>query len=203
MKVALIGAGGNAGQRILAELSARGHTVLALARTPSKVPALPGVEVRALDANDAEAVQAAVAGQDAVISAIKFKEADLPAMVAAIQAAGVTRFLTVGGAGSLWVTPGVREVDGPGFPEHVKPEARAGGAFLDFLRTTQDFDWTFLSPSRIFEPGERLGHYRVGQDDLLFDADGRSWISMEDYALALVDELENARHVRQRFTVGQ
>ncbi|WP_068089768.1 NAD(P)-dependent oxidoreductase [Novosphingobium rosa] len=203
MKVALIGAGGNAGQRILSELVARGHHVTALARTPGKVPVHEGVAVHQLDASDADAVTAAVAGHDAVISAVKFKEADLPGMVGAILAAGVTRFLTVGGAGSLFVTPGVREMDGPGFPEFVKPEARAGSDFLDFLRTTQGLDWTFISPSRIFEPGVRSGTYRIGQEDLLFDASGKSWISMEDYAVAMADELEQGRHLRARFTVGQ
>jgi putative NADH-flavin reductase len=203
MNIALIGAGGNAGRRILQELAMRGHQVTALARTPGKVPVLDGVKVRQLDANDAEAVTAAVSGQDAVISAVKFKEANLPAMVGAIQAAGVTRFLTVGGAGSLFVTPGVREIDGPGFPDVVKPEARAGSAFLDFLHTTSEFDWTFISPSRMFEPGERSGSYRTGKDDLLFDASGKSWISMEDFAVAMVDELERPQHLRERFTVGQ
>lgn len=203
MKVALIGAGGNAGQRILKELAARGHQVTALARTPEKVPAVEGVEVRQLDANDADAVAQAVRGHDAAISAVKFKEANLPGMVGAIQAAGVARFLTVGGAGSLFVTPGVREMDGPGFPDFVKPEAKAGSDFLDFLKTTEGLDWTFISPSRMFEPGERSGAYRKGKDDLLFDAAGKSWISMEDYAVAMVDELEQPSHLRERFTVGQ
>lgn len=203
MKVALIGAGGTAGQRILRELAARGHQVTALARTPGKVPAIEGVDLRQIDANDAASVTANVAGHDAVICAVKFKEANLPQMVGAIQAAGITRFLTVGGAGSLFVTPGLREMDGPGFPDFVKPEARAGSDFLDFLRSTQGLDWTFISPSRMFEPGVRSGAYRSGKDDLLFDATGKSWISMEDYALAMVDELEQGRHLRERFTVGQ
>ncbi len=202
MKVALIGAGGKAGSRILKELVARGHDVLALARTPGKVEALEGVEVRQLDANDSDAVKASVTGCDAVISATKFKETQLPELAAAIKAAGVKRYLVVGGAGSLFVTPGVLEMDGPGFPEMVKPEAGKGAAFLDHLKTVSDIDWTFLSPSRIFEPGQRTGQYRVGKDDLLFDANGRSGISMEDYAVAMVDEMESPKHVRERFTVG-
>lgn len=201
MDVALLGATGAAGSRILRELSNRGHQVRALSRHPEATPALPGVTPSAIDAADHDALVAALRGADAVVSALKFTSVDTRQLIAAVEAVGVRRYVVVGGAGSLWVSPGVREVDGPGFPDHVKPEARAGGAFLEQLRQT-DLDWTFFSPSRFFQPGERTGVFRLGRDDLLVGADGRSAISFEDYALALVDELEAPRHVRQRFTAG-
>jgi hypothetical protein len=110
--------------------------------------------------------------------------------------------LVVGGAGSLDVAPGETLAESAGFPDAYKPEAAAGASFLDALRKTVDLDWTFLSPSAEFAPGERTGTFRLGGDELLHDAHGKSWISMEDFASALVDELEHARHSRQRFTVG-
>jgi NAD(P)-dependent dehydrogenase (short-subunit alcohol dehydrogenase family) len=115
--------------------------------------------------------------------------------------AAVQRYLVVGGAGSLETAPGRREMDDPRFPAAVRPEAQAGSEFLNRLRAS-DLDWTFLSPSRFFEPGVRTGKFRIGQDRLLVDAAGRSAVSMEDYAIAMVDELERPAHSRQRFTVG-
>jgi putative NADH-flavin reductase len=201
MKVALIGATGAAGSRILGELRRRGHEVIALARQAAGIPAQPGVVAKSVDANDAAALSAAIRGVEAVISATKFKDASTESLIDAVRMAGIPRYLVVGGAGSLETAPGVLEMDSPKFPEHVLPEARAGAAFLGQLRGT-GLDWTFLSPSRFFEPGTRTGQYRVGKDELLVGADGRSAISMEDYAIAMVDELENPRHLRQRFTVG-
>jgi putative NADH-flavin reductase len=200
MDVALLGATGAAGSRILKELSDRGHTVRALSRNPGSAD-LPGVNHVAVDAGSPGALVAALKGADAVVSSLKFTSVPTQTLIDAVTAAGVRRYVIVGGAGSLWASPGVREVDGPGFPDHVKPEARAGAAFLDQLRAS-DLDWTFFSPSRFFQPGERTGQFRLGQDDLLFGADGRSAISFEDYAVALVDELEHPRHIRQRFTAG-
>jgi uncharacterized protein len=110
--------------------------------------------------------------------------------------------LVVGGAGSLEVAPGVQLVDTPDFPEAYKPEALAGRDFLNVLRGEQELDWTFLSPSALFVPGERTGKFRLGTERLLVGSGGESRISMEDYAIALVDELETPRHSRQRFTVG-
>lgn len=112
------------------------------------------------------------------------------------------RWLVVGGAGSLEVAPGQALLGAPGFPVAYRPEAEVGRRFLDALRTERELDWTFLSPSAEFVPGERTGTFRLGGDQLLTDASGRSWISMEDYAIAFVDELETPKHSRQRFTVG-
>ena len=114
----------------------------------------------------------------------------------------MARYLVVGGAGSLEVAPGVKLIDTPEFPEAYKAEAGRGGAFLAYLRGVEDLDWTFLSPSALFFVGDRKGHFRLGTDQLLVDGEGNSSISYADYAIALVDEIEAPRHVRQRFTVG-
>tara|TARA_R110002012_G_scaffold62590_1_gene164634 strand:- start:14282 stop:14893 length:612 start_codon:yes stop_codon:yes gene_type:complete len=199
--VALIGASGNAGSRLLAELSERGHQVTAIARNVDKIATLPGVTAKQADAGDQASLANLLKGHDAVISAVNFKTNDVKKLVGAVRDAGVTRYLLIGGAGSLEVAPGEKLIDQPDFPEAYQPEARAGGEFLDFLRGVEDLDWTFLSPSAEFGPGERTGQFRLGQDQLLTH-DGGSSISFEDYAVAMVDELENPTHVRQRFTVG-
>jgi uncharacterized protein len=201
MKVALIGATGNAGSRILAELTRRGHTVTAIVRNPARLPALPGVTSKMGDVSDQNGLAELLRGHEAVISAVMFVDSDPHKLIAAVRASGVKRYLVVGGAGSLEVAPGLKVIDTPNFPAEYKAEAAAGDAFLDTLRTVTDLDWTFLSPSAVFVPGERTGKFRIGQDQLLTNERGSS-ISFEDYAIALVDELEKPAHPRQRFTVG-
>ena len=201
MKIALIGATGNAGSRILAELSRRGHAVTAIARHPQKVPALPDVAAVKADADDVAGLAAVIKGHDAVISSVHFTASDPHKLISAVREARVPRYLVVGGAGSLEVAPGVRLIDTPQFPEIYKAEAAAGGVFLDLLRQQSDLDWTYLSPSAVFAPGERTGKFRLGHDQLLTNDKG-SHISFEDYAIALADEIEKPTHSRQRFTVG-
>ena len=201
MNVALIGATGNAGSRILAELANRGHSVTAIVRNPDQVPSLPGVTATKGDANDQAGLADLLKGHDAVISSVMFIASDPATLIGAVQASGVKRYLVVGGAGSLEVAPGLKVVDTPDFPAEYKAEATAGGVFLDALRGTDDLDWTFLSPSAMFVSGDRTGTFRLGTDQLLVNDEGSS-ISFEDYAIALVDELEKPVHVRQRFTVG-
>jgi uncharacterized protein len=201
MKIALIGATGNAGSRILAELSRRGHAVTAIGRHPEKVPALPGVVPAKADVDDAKGLATALRGHDAVISSVHFTASDPHKLIEAVQESGVPRYLVVGGAGSLEVAPGVKLIDTPQFPALYKAEAAAGGAFLDLLRTETALDWTFLSPSAMFVPGERTEKFRLGGDQLLSNDSGSS-ISFEDYAIAMVDEIEKPAHSRRRFTVG-
>jgi uncharacterized protein len=202
MKVALIGATGNVGSRILAELLSRGHTVTAIARNPEKSPARPGVTPKRGDVHDKAGLAPLLAGHDAVISAVRFSASDPHLLIAAVKEARVPRYLVVGGAGSLEVAPGKKLIDTPSFPDAYKPEAGAGGVFLGILRSEKDLDWTFLSPSALIGAGERTGKFRLGGDQLLTAADGKSSISYEDYAVALVDELEKPAHSRRRFTVG-
>lgn len=201
MKIALIGATGNAGSRILTELSRRGHAVTAIARNPQKVPELKGVTPLQADANDVAGLTAALRGHDVVISSVHFTASDPNKLIEAVQAVGVGRYLVVGGAGSLEVAPGVKLIDTPQFPAIYKAEAAAGGAFLDLLRHQTSLNWTFLSPSAMFVAGERTGKFRTGGDQLLTNDKGSS-ISFEDYAVAMADEIEKPAHSRKRFTVG-
>jgi hypothetical protein len=189
------------GSRVLAELASRGHAVTAIARHPEKVEASPGVVARAGDVLDEAGLAALLAGHDAAISAVRFVTSDPARLIAAVKAAKVGRYLVVGGAGSLEVAPGVRLFDTPQFPPAYFPEAKAGGVFLDRLRAEADLDWTYLSPSALIAPGARTGAFRLGGDQLLV-RDGESRISAEDFAVALVDELERPAHSRRRFTVG-
>jgi len=202
MKVVLIGASGFIGSRLLAELASRGHNVTAIVRNPEKVAARPGVTAVKGDVFDKDGLAKLLAGHDAVISAVHFSASDPQTLLAAVKQSGVKRYLVVGGAGSLEVAPGVKLVDTPEFPAAYLDEAKKGGVFLDLLKQEQGLDWTFLSPSALIQPGERTGNFRLGTDRLLVDAKGNSAISAEDYAVALVDELEKPAHSRRRFTVG-
>jgi putative NADH-flavin reductase len=202
MKIALIGATGFIGSRLLGELTSRGHQVTAIVRNPEKVPQGAGIAVKKGDVFDKGGLAALLAGHEAVISAVHFTASDPATLLAAVKQSGVKRYLVVGGAGSLEVAPGVKLFDTKEFPAIYLDEARKGGAFLDLLKGETGLDWTFLSPSALIEPGERTGTFRLGKDQLLVDGNGQSRISAEDYAIALVDELEKPAHSRQRFTVG-
>jgi len=202
MNIALIGVTGRVGSRLLAELLRRGHRVTGIARDTCKLAGQPGLVLKNADADQPAQLAPLLAGHDAVISALKFATSEAAVLLAAVKQAGVRRLLVVGGAATLEVAPGQVLLDTPGFPAAYRLEAEGGRRFLDTLRGEHDLDWTFLSPSAEFAPGERTGSFRVGGDALLTDAGGKSWISMEDYAIALVDELETPKHLRQRFTVG-
>jgi putative NADH-flavin reductase len=202
MSVALIGASGNAGSRILEELSNRGYSVTAIARHPEKIAPLPKVTAVKGDVFDKRGLIALLEGHDIVVSAVHFSASDPRILIDAVKEAGAQRYLVVGGAGSLEVAPGVKLIDTPNFPEAYKTEAGKGSEFLDLLRQEKALDWTFLSPSIMFVAGERTGKFRLGQDQLLVDEKGSSSISFADYAIALVDEIAKPAHRRKRFTVG-
>ena len=202
MNIAIVGATGQVGSRILAEAVRRGHTVTAIARGAKQQPSRAGVTSVSLDFADADALAKALRGHDAVVSATRFVSTPPEALIKPIKASGVKRWLIVGGAGSLEVAPGKALVDQPGFPDEYKPEASAARDFLNVIRGEKELEWTFFSPSAYFAPGARTGKFRVGNDQLLATADGKSSISMEDYAIAALDELEKPQHIRKRFTVG-
>jgi hypothetical protein len=155
-----------------------------------------------VDALDAQALQAAIAGHDVVISAAHFATLPASAVIGPLKQAGVKRLLVVGGAGSLLLPDGTRVIDSKGFPEEYKTEASAGAQFLENLRKEKELDWTFLSPSAEFVEGDRTGTFRIGKDDLLVSSEGRSWITFADYAIAMIDEVEAPKHSRERFAVG-
>jgi uncharacterized protein len=202
MKIAVIGASGNAGSRITAELARRGHAVTAIARNPEKIAGGANITATKGDLMDQAALTGLLAGHDAAISSVHFLASDPLKLIGAARDSKVARYLVVGGAGSLEVAPGVRLVTTPGFPVAYKAEAEKGAAFLDLLRAETELNWTFLSPSALFVAGERTGKFRLGTDQLLTAADGKSSISFEDFAVALADEIERPAHIRQRFTVG-
>jgi putative NADH-flavin reductase len=201
MKVAVIGASGRGGSRIVEELAPRGHQVTAIARQPEKIKAQAGVTAVAGDLFDA-GFPKLLAGHDAVVSAVHFSASDPRKLIEAVRTAGAKRYLVMGGAGSLEVAPGVRLIDTPAFPAAYKDEASKGADFLDMLRGESGLDWTFLSPAAEIDVGSRTGKFRLGRDQLLVDEQGKSRISFEDFAVAVVDELERPQHSRQRFTVA-
>ena len=202
MKIAVVGASGKAGSRITAELARRGHAVTAIARNPEKIAVQANVTAKKGDVLDQAGLAQLLAGHDAAISSVHFLDSDPAKLIGAVSDSKVGRYVVVGGAGSLEVAPGVRLVTTPGFPAQYKAEAEQGAAFLDLLRTEKQLNWTFLSPSALFTAGVRTGKFRLGTDQLLTASDGKSWISFEDFAVALADEIERPAHIRQRFTVG-
>jgi putative NADH-flavin reductase len=207
MKIALFGTG-MIGSRIAREALSRGHQVTVVARTPGKLPKDLAAEEVQGDARDVDSIVRAVRGHDAVISAVGAGTGEQSGLLAASKAliegvkqAGVPRLLLVGGAGSLEVKPGLQLVDLPDFPTAYKAPALAHREVLNLVREA-DLDWTYLSPAALIAPGERTGKFRLGGDQLVADAKGESRISAEDYAVAMVDELEQPRHIRRRFTLG-
>jgi putative NADH-flavin reductase len=202
MKIALIGATGQVGSRLLGEALERGHQVTAIARNPASLAPRDGLTALALDVTDGDKLAAALAGHDVALISVKYSQVDAAPILEAVKHAGVPRVLVVGGAGSLQVAPGADLVDTPNFPAAYKGEALAARDFLRLLRQEPTIDWTLVSPSALLQPGQRTGKFRIGGDELLVDAKGASHISIEDLAMALVDELESPKHSRQRFTVG-
>jgi uncharacterized protein len=211
MKIVIYGASGRIGSRTASEALARGHDVTAVLRSGSQFE-LSGERLAVVlaDALDATGVARSAAGHDVAISALGGASARpglhvdaARALLAGLASAGVRRLIVVGGAGSLETEPGVRVVDDPEFPEAWKPEAFGQADALAFyLAADTDLDWTYLSPAAITAPGERRGSYRSGENTLLRDANGNSTISMEDLAGALIDEAENPRHTRTRYTIA-
>ena len=213
MKIALIGATGFVGTPLLAEFLSRGHQVTVLARNPGKLTPQPGLTVVQADALDAAQIAKAAVGHDAVVSAYnpgwtEPKIAELfiqatHAIFAGVKRAGVQRFLMVGGAGSLFVAPGVQLVDTPDFPAEYKVAAGAARDALNLIQRETSLDWTFLSPAILLQPGVRTGKYRVGAEAPLWAEGGAPGsISVQDMAVAIVDEIEKPAHVRQRFTLA-
>jgi putative NADH-flavin reductase len=201
MKVAVLGASGRAGKEITQELARRGHQVTAVARHPEAIPAAAGVTAVAGDARDADALAGLIRWHDAVISALHF-DVTAETLLGALRTAGVPRLLVTGGAASLRTADGGRLIDSPDFPAAWREMAMGGVRFLDSLRAVEDVDWTFFSPAALIEEGPRTGRFRLGIDELVVDAEGQSRISFADYAIAMVDELEQHRHPRARFTAA-
>ena len=212
MRIAIIGASGQIGAFIRDEALARGHQVTAIVRHPEKItvrnPHLTVVKADILK----DKVDELVKGHDAVISAYNpgWSNPDIyneqikgyKAIISGVKKSGIKRLLVVGGAGTLEVAPGVQLIDTVSFPKLVKDGVLATRETLYMLKKEKELEWTFLSPPSSIAPGERTGHYRVGKDQLLKNEEGESKISTQDYAVAMLDELEHPQHIRERFTVA-
>ncbi|MQY07220.1 NAD(P)-dependent oxidoreductase [Actinomadura macrotermitis] len=210
MKITVFGAAGSVGAQVVTEALSRGHQVTAVVRDPARFAELPPAAAhRAGDAADPAAVAALAAGQDLVVSATRPPDGHEHDLVTAAKSlltglAGTpTRLLLVGGAATLTTPNGLRVLDDPQYmPPAYRPIALACAAQHEAAREVPDVDWTYLSPPALLLPGERTGHYRLGTDALLVDAEGVSQISVADLAVAVLDEAEHPRHSRTRFTVA-
>ena len=207
MNVVVYGATGKSGSRIVSELLSRGHDVTAVVRNPVDLP----VNVRSIkdDLSDVNKIAAIITGADAVVSAYAPPQDDTDQIIGvterqieAVRKAGkIIRLIVVGGAGSLEVAPGVTVLQSGHLPKEWVPIATSHEKVLRIFEKS-DIDWTYFSPAGFFEPGQRTGKFRLGTNQLIANAQGNSSISMEDYAIALVDELEKPAHRRARFTIG-
>jgi putative NADH-flavin reductase len=210
MRLIVFGANGALGRRLVMECLERGIEVTAAVRDVSRLEgAAREITVVAADATNPDAVAAVAAGHDAALSAVvQHSHPEIlvevaSSLLAGLSQAGVGRLVVAGGAGSLYVADGVRLMDTPGFHDDWKPEAQAQADALEAYRAADtDVEWSYVSPGALLEPGERTGEYRTGGDRLLTDDDGRSGISMEDFAIAMIDEALEPQHLRNRFTVA-
>jgi uncharacterized protein len=201
MKVAHVGGTGKIGSKIVEELLRRGHSVTVISRHPAtgtsaSVRSVPG------DILSPATLAEALTGHEAVISSAPFIPASSAGLLEAVRKSGVKRYIVVGGAGTLEVAPGKLLKDSGVIPAEWMPAVNEAATLLELLRVEKTLEWTFFSPAALIGPGERTGKFRLGRDQLISDAQGKSSISYDDYAIALVDELERPQHVRARFTIG-
>ncbi len=213
MKVAIIGATGFVGPNVVKEALNRGYKVTAFARQPEKLKIEhDNLTKQSADVYDTDILASLLVGHDAVINTFNagWTNPNLyndfltgsKSVQTATKKAGIKRYLTVGGAGSLEIKPGVQLVDTPEFPAEYKAGATAARDYLDLLRTEEDLDWTFLSPAINLHPGERTAVFRLGTEQPVFDEAGNNDISVEDLAVALIDELGKGQFIKKRFTLG-
>lgn len=209
MKILLYGATGSIGSRILNEALQRGHSVTAVVRNLSKLEAKKGLTIIQGDILNTDDVAKNAKGNDIVLcsyspgtgSVALFMESAL-SLINGLKKSGIKRMIIVGGAGSLYVNGTTQLIDTPEFPEAWKAPANEHCEVLKVFLNEKELDWSYASPAALIEPGERTGKFRWGTDNLVVDASGNSKISMEDFAIALLDEAEHSKHIRKRFTVA-
>jgi putative NADH-flavin reductase len=211
MKIAVFGAAGRIGSRIVTEALNRGHNVTAVVRKPETYTVIhEHLKVARGDIFESQSVEGAVFNHDAVVSAYSPTQGAAPSSLVelvislsnGLKQAGVKRLVIVGGAGSLQTASGVQVVDTPDFPAEFKAVASAHREALKAWQKETELDWTFASPSAEIEPGQRTGKFRIGTTQLLVDGQGKSRISMEDFAVAILNEIENPQFIKQQFTAG-
>jgi uncharacterized protein len=202
MNVAHIGATGKVGSRVLQELLRRGHTVTVISRHPERALASAHITAVRGDVTEPDKLAASIKGHDAVVSSAPFLPESSSKLLDAIRKSGVKRYIAVGGAGSLEVAPGKLLKDSGQIPVEWLPVVNEGAELLKLLRAENQIEWTFFPPAAFIGPGDRTGKFRLGGDQLITGKDGESAISYDDYAIALVDELEKPMHIRARFTIG-
>lgn len=211
MKIAVFGATGRIGSRIITEALNRGHDVTAVVRKPETYTVIhEHLKVSRGDIFESQSVEAAVFNHDAVVSAYSPTHGAAPSSLVelvlslsnGLKQAKVKRLIIVGGAGSLKTESGVQVVDTPDFPPEFKAVASAHRDALKAWQRETELDWTFASPSAEILPGQRTGNFRIGTTQLLVDDKGKSYISMEDFAVAIINELENPQFIKKQFTVG-
>jgi putative NADH-flavin reductase len=200
--IALLGATGNIGSRVLDEALARGHKVTAITRDPRKLNARDGMTIRAGSTTDAPTLSAVLKGHDVVVASVKWNDNDIRRVIDTIRQSGVKRALFVIGAGSLLRSDGRRHYDYMAEKGVQPPTSLPALQAYDVIRTIGDLDWTAISPPASIGPGRRTGKFRLGLDELIEDAKGESKISREDFAVAILDEIEKPKHVRKRFTAA-
>ena len=214
IKIALIGASGFIGSALLKESLERGHSVIAIVRHPDKIK-IENKKLQVIRGNvmSSETVEKLVSGMDIVISAYNpgWTNPEIASdttnayksIITGVRNAGIRRLLIVGGAGSLYISPGIKLVDTEAIPDSYKPAVHAlAGVLYDLQKEDNGLDWIFFSPAGTIEPGIKTGKFRLGKDNLIVDENGKSKISVEDYAVAMINEAENPQHHKERFTIG-
>jgi putative NADH-flavin reductase len=202
LKIAIIGATGAVGKRITEEALNRGHKVTGIARAINGIAPRSNLTLKVGEISNPEALGGILKGHDLIVSSVKPTDYDHDQLIKAVRLSGVKRYLAVGGAGSLEVAPGVTAIDSGTLPDFALPVARAAQNYLNLLRSAEDLDWTVLAPPAEFTAGERTGKFRLGTHELIVDGNGKSAVSFEDYAIALLDEIEAPRHLKDHFSIG-
>jgi putative NADH-flavin reductase len=202
LKIAIVGVSGNVGTRIVEEALNRGHQVTGIARNINNIPIRNNLTLKVGEIGNPETLAQMLKDHHVVVSSVKYTDFEPDRLIKAVRLSGVKRWLAVGGAGTLEVSPGVTVLDTGNLPDVVVPSARGAQRFLDLLRPVTDLDWTVLSPAFEFTAGERTGKFRLGNGEIIRDENGKSAISFEDYAIALLDEIEQPQHLKKRFSIG-
>lgn len=212
MKLAIIGATGFVGRVVVDEALARGHEVTAIARSQKDLPDVDRLHIALGDVTNVDWLAQTLKGVDAVISAFNpgWTDPELyanfvkgsDAILAAVEKSGVKRFLVVGGAGSLEVAPGVELIDTPQFPAEIRPGAQGARELRNKLRAGSKLDWTVLCPAAMLEPGKRTGQFRLGTTSLLMNGEAPANISVQDLAVAILNEIEQPQFIKQQFTAA-